>query len=94
MRIDRVETLRADAAWRSFSFLKIVTACGITGWSEYNEDFGSRGLSPVIDRVLPLAEVSEAHRLLQERGVFGKVVVDPGGGAEGAGPGGAREAQR
>jgi L-alanine-DL-glutamate epimerase-like enolase superfamily enzyme len=54
MRIDRVETLRADAAWRSFSFLKITTACGITGWSEYNEDFGSRGLSPVIEALAPL----------------------------------------
>lgn len=49
MRIDRVETLRADAAWRSFSFLKVTTACGITRWSEYNKDSGSRGLSPVIE---------------------------------------------
>lgn len=54
MRIERIETLRADAAWRTFSFLKIVTACGITGWSEYNEDFGSRGLSPVIEALAPL----------------------------------------
>lgn len=54
MRIDRVETLRADAAWRSFSFLKIATACGVTGWSEYNEDFGSRGLSPVIEALAPM----------------------------------------
>lgn len=54
MRIERVETLRADAAWRSFSFLKVVTACGVTGWSEYNEDFGSRGLSQVIEALAPL----------------------------------------
>lgn len=54
MRIDRVETLRADAAWRSFSFLKVSTACGIVGWAEYNEDFGSRGLSPVIEALSPL----------------------------------------
>ena len=49
MRIERVETLRADAAWRNFSFLKIAIACGVIGWSEYNEDFGSRGLSRVIE---------------------------------------------
>jgi NADPH:quinone reductase-like Zn-dependent oxidoreductase len=34
-------------------------------------------LRVVVDRVLPLAEVSEAHRLLQERAVFGKVVLEP-----------------
>jgi galactonate dehydratase len=54
MRIERVETLRADAAWRNFSFLKIATACGVIGWSEYNEDFGSRGLSRVIEALSPL----------------------------------------
>ncbi len=54
MRIARLETMRADAAWRSFSFLKVSTACGIVGWSEYNEDFGSRGLSPVIEALGPL----------------------------------------
>ncbi len=32
-------------------------------------------LRPVVDRVLPLDRVSEAHRLLEERGVFGKIVL-------------------
>jgi NADPH:quinone reductase-like Zn-dependent oxidoreductase len=32
-------------------------------------------LRPVVDRVLPLAEAAEAHRLLEERIVFGKVVL-------------------
>jgi len=54
MRIDRVETLIADAGWRTFSFVRISTACGITGWSEYNEDFGSKGLSQVIGVLAPL----------------------------------------
>lgn len=53
MKIERIEPLIADAAWRTFSFLKITTACGITGWSEYNEDFGSRGLSDVIRALAP-----------------------------------------
>lgn len=34
-------------------------------------------LEPVIDRVLPLEEVGEAERLLEDREVFGKVLVRP-----------------
>ena len=49
MKIRSVETLRANAGWRLFSFLKITTACGIVGWSEYNESFGSAGLSTVVE---------------------------------------------
>ena len=32
-------------------------------------------LKPVVDRVLPLAEAREAHRVLESRGAFGKVVL-------------------
>jgi NADPH:quinone reductase-like Zn-dependent oxidoreductase len=32
-------------------------------------------LRPVVDRILPLAEAAEAHRLLEERSQFGKVVL-------------------
>ncbi|HXE73908.1 MAG TPA: zinc-binding dehydrogenase [Candidatus Nitrosotenuis sp.] len=32
-------------------------------------------LRPVVDRVLPLEEAAEAHRLLAERRVFGKIVL-------------------
>ncbi len=49
MKIAKVETLRADAGWRLFSFCKITTDDGIVGWSEYNESFGSAGLSNVIE---------------------------------------------
>jgi NADPH:quinone reductase-like Zn-dependent oxidoreductase len=34
-------------------------------------------IAPVIDRVLPLEEASEAFRLLESRKVFGKVVIKP-----------------
>ena len=48
MRIERVETLHCDGGWRVLSFLKITTDTGPAGWSEFNESYGSRGLSAVI----------------------------------------------
>ena len=48
MKIARIEDLHCDAGWRTFSFLKITTDDGITGWSEYTEADGSRGLTAVI----------------------------------------------
>ncbi len=50
MQITRFETMRCDAGWRTFSFLKVSTdQAGLVGWSEYNESFGSAGLSAVIE---------------------------------------------
>jgi len=54
MKIERLETLRADAGWRMFSYLKVTTSDGITGWSEFNESFGSTGLADVINGLAPL----------------------------------------
>jgi L-alanine-DL-glutamate epimerase-like enolase superfamily enzyme len=54
MKIKAVETLQADAGWRMFSFLKVVTDDGLVGWSEFNESFGSTGLSDVIKGLTPL----------------------------------------
>lgn len=34
-------------------------------------------LKPVIDRVLPLAEASKGHELIESRSVFGKIVLNP-----------------
>jgi len=51
MKITAIESLHADAGWRVFSFLKISTDEGITGWAEYNESYGSRGLSSVIAKL-------------------------------------------
>lgn len=38
---------------------------------------GRGDLAPVIDRVLPMSEVREGHRLLEARAAFGKVVLTP-----------------
>jgi len=53
MKIKSYEIFRCDAGWRLFSFLKLVTDTGPTGWSEYNESFGSPGLSGVIENLMP-----------------------------------------
>ena len=53
MKITQIETLQADAGWRMFSFLKVTTSDGIVGWSEFNESFGSTGLSDVIKGLAP-----------------------------------------
>ena len=55
---------------------------GANGWtvSDLTElmDRIDRGdLDPVIDKVLPLDEASEAERLLEDREVFGKVLLRP-----------------
>ena len=54
MKITQIETLQADAGWRMFSYLKITTDDGIIGWSEFNESFGSTGLSDVIRGLAPV----------------------------------------
>jgi NADPH:quinone reductase-like Zn-dependent oxidoreductase len=38
--------------------------------------FADRSLRPVVDRVLPLAQVAEAHEAVQTNRTFGKVVLE------------------
>ena len=51
MKITAIEDLHCDAGWRVWSFLKITTDEGVTGWAEYNESYGSKGLTEVIRRM-------------------------------------------
>ena len=37
MKIVKLEDFHADGGWDTYSFLKITTDEGITGWSEFNE---------------------------------------------------------
>jgi alcohol dehydrogenase len=55
---------------------------GSNGWMREDlirllELIGSGKLKPVIDRAVPLSEVNEAFRLLEERAVFGKLLIKP-----------------
>jgi alcohol dehydrogenase len=55
---------------------------GSNGWQrsdiEAMLEHASRGsLLPVIDKVMPLDEVHEAERLMEERALFGKIVLVP-----------------
>src|SRR5262249_575393 len=52
MKVKGYEILKCDAGWRTFSFLKLTTDSGPIGWSEYNESFGSPGLSGVIENLM------------------------------------------
>ncbi len=65
MKIERIETLRADAGWRMFSYLKVSTSDGITGWSEFNESFGSTGLADVINGLAPILIGADPRRFEQ-----------------------------
>jgi galactonate dehydratase len=53
MKVTGLEVLRADAGWRNYYFLKLTTDDGVTGWSEFDEGFGSPGITAVIDRLSP-----------------------------------------
>jgi L-alanine-DL-glutamate epimerase-like enolase superfamily enzyme len=54
MKIERVESLHADAGHRNFDFLKLTTDDGLVGWSEYNESFGGLGVTAVIEGLAPI----------------------------------------
>lgn len=52
MRVTGCEILHCNAGWRDFSFLRLSTDEGVTGIAEYNECYGSPGLSAVIRRLV------------------------------------------
>ena len=52
-KVTAVETLHCDAGWRNYHFCKVTTDEGIVGWSEFDEGFGSPGVSTVIEALAP-----------------------------------------
>lgn len=51
MRIAHIETLHCDAGWRNYHFIKATSEDGVVGWAEFDEGFGSPGVSAAIDRL-------------------------------------------
>jgi L-alanine-DL-glutamate epimerase-like enolase superfamily enzyme len=92
MKIVSMESLHADAGWRTFDFLKVTTDTGVVGWSEYNESFGGPGVAAVIDRLAPSIvgkdpRAWEAHVALmyaQRRQASGGVIQQAIGAIENA----------
>jgi alcohol dehydrogenase len=59
-----------------------VNIIGANGWTRADlekliDEVRGKRIRPIIHRVLPLAETREAMRLLEDREVFGKVLVQP-----------------
>ena len=50
-KITNLELLSCDAGWRNYHFVKLTTGDGVIGWSEYDEGFGSPGVSAAIQRL-------------------------------------------
>jgi L-alanine-DL-glutamate epimerase-like enolase superfamily enzyme len=86
MKLKGHKTFSCDAGWRTFSFLKLETDQGLVGWSEYNESFGSPGLTAAIDKLVPsvlgmdpmdieLANAVLATRSVQSRGGIARQAV-------------------
>ena len=51
MKVANIETLHCDAGWRNYHFVKLTTEDGVVGWSEFDEGFGSPGVTSVIERM-------------------------------------------
>ena len=69
MKVEGLQVLRCDAGWRNYHFLKLTTDQGIAGWSEFDEGFGSPGVSAVIERLADRVigqPVSEHERVYAE----------------------------
>jgi L-alanine-DL-glutamate epimerase-like enolase superfamily enzyme len=92
VKIVRVQTLSCDAGWRNYYFLKIETDEGLTGWSEYDEGFGSPGVTAVIEQLagllvgqpLPGPEYFHAQAYCRTRPAAGGVVAEGIGALENA----------
>ena len=70
MKITNIEIFHCDAGWRPWSFIKITTDEGLSGWSECTDSHGSpRGLSGVV------ADLSK-HLIGRDPSAFEKIYWD------------------
>lgn len=92
MKVTAIETLHCDAGWRNYHFVKLSTDTDVVGWSEYDEGFGSPGVTTVIEKMSERVvgkDVSEHERTHAElycltRPAAGGVVAEGLGAIENA----------
>lgn len=65
-----------------YLWVREISLVGSNGWERTDlltllELVQRGGIKPIIHRVLPLEEIQEGHRLLEEREAFGKVIITP-----------------
>ena len=80
MKIAKVESLHCDAGWRNFSFCKITADNGLVGWSEYQEGFGSPGVSAVIQSLEPVILGKDARAIEKHYATMYSVTRPAAGG--------------
>ena len=80
MKLTHFEVLRCDAGWRIFSFLKLGTADGIVGWSEFNESFGSPGLAAAIETLMPFVLGQDPMRIELINAILNTKAIQSRGG--------------
>lgn len=83
----RIVTCGATTGYEAVTDLRYVwvreiSIIGSNGWGPKDLhillDLVSRKkLNPIIDRILPLEDIREAHRLIEEREIFGKIIIQP-----------------
>jgi galactonate dehydratase len=92
MKVRAIETLHCDAGWRNYHFVKLTAEDGIVGWSEFDEGFGSPGVTAAITRLSERAigkSVMAHERLYHElyaltRPAAGGIVAEAMGAIENA----------
>lgn len=57
-----VRTYSCSNSWRNYHFLKITTEDGLTGWSEFDQNFGSPGVEAVINQI--------SHRVIGQSAMY------------------------
>jgi len=65
-----------------YIWVRELTILGSDGWSSDDirallDDVKAGRIAPVISHVLPLAQAREAEALIEDRGIFGKVILEP-----------------
>jgi galactonate dehydratase len=66
--ISDLKTFSCSDGWRNYFFLRITTEDGITGWSEFDQSFGSPGVAAVIDQLKHrvIGQSAMHHELIRE----------------------------